>query len=107
MAIYAYLRVSTDEQDLASQKHGILEYANLHDMGKVVFVEDTASGKLNWNERKLGDLINETAVAGDTVLFAEFSRIGRSTLQVLEVLKSAMELNIEVSPNLRTVSTYN
>ncbi len=29
MAIYAYLRVFTDEQDLASQKHGILEYANV------------------------------------------------------------------------------
>ena len=94
MAIYAYLRVSTDEQDLASQKHGILEYANTHDMGKVVYVEDTASGKLNWTERKLGELINETAVAGDTVLFAEFSRIGRSTLQVLEVLKTSVELGI-------------
>ena len=96
MAIYAYLRVSTDEQDLASQKHGILEYANVHDMGKVVYVEDTASGKLNWTERKLGELINETAVAGDTVLFAEFSRIGRSTLQVLEVLKTSVELGIQV-----------
>ncbi len=96
MAIYAYLRVSTDEQDLASQKHGILEYANAHDMGKVVYVEDTASGKLNWTERKLGELINETAVAGDTVLFAEFSRIGRSTLQVLEVLKASVELGIQV-----------
>ena len=96
MATYAYLRVSTDEQDVESQKHGILEYANAHDLGKVIYIEDTASGKLNWNERKLGELINETAVAGDTVLFAEFSRIGRSTLQVLEVLKSAMELNIHI-----------
>ena len=62
----------------------------------MVFVEDTASGKLNWTERKLGELINETAVAGDTVIFAEFSRIGRSTLQVLEVLKAAVELNIQI-----------
>ena len=53
MATYAYLRVSTDDQDLENQKHGILEYANLHDLGKVVFIEDTASGKLNWTERKL------------------------------------------------------
>ena len=96
MAIYAYLRVSTDAQDLENQKHGILEYANALDLGKVVFVEDTASGKLNWNERKLGELINETTVAGDTVIFAEFSRIGRSTLQVLEVLKAAVELNIQI-----------
>ena len=96
MATYAYLRVSTDEQDLESQKHGILEYANAHDLGKVVYVEDTASGKLNWTDRKLGELINETAVAGDTVVFAEFSRIGRSTLQVLEVLKQGVELGIQI-----------
>ena len=96
MAIYAYLRVSTDAQDLENQKHGILEYANALNLGKGVFVEDTASGKLNCTERKLGELVNETAVAGDTVIFAEFSRIGRSTLQVLEVLKAAVELNIQI-----------
>ena len=96
MAIYAYLRVSTDAQDVENQKHGILEYANTHDLGKVIYIEDSASGKLNWTERRLGELINETANAGDTVLFAEFSRIGRSTLQVLEVLKTAVELNIQI-----------
>ena len=48
MATYAYLRVSTDAQDVENQKHGILEYANAHDLGKVVYIEDNASGKLNW-----------------------------------------------------------
>jgi len=96
MAVYAYLRVSTDAQDVENQKHGILEYANTHDLGKVIYVEDNASGKLNWAERKLGELILETAAAGDTILFSEFSRIGRSTLQVLEVLKAALELNIHI-----------
>ena len=96
MATYAYLRVSTDAQDGENQKHGILEYANTHDLGKVIYVEDSASGKLNWTERKLGELIIETAAAGDTILFSEFSRIGRSTLQVLEVLKTAVELNIQI-----------
>ena len=96
MAVYAYLRVSTDAQDVENQKHGILEYANTHDLGKVIYVEDNASGKLNWTERKLGELILETASAGDTILFSEFSRIVRSTLQVLEVLKTAVELNIQI-----------
>lgn len=96
MAIYAYLRVSTDAQDVENQKHGILEYANAQDMGKVVFVEDTASGKLDWSKRKLGELMHDLAVAGDTVLFAEFSRIGRSTLQVLEVLKHGVEAGVQI-----------
>ncbi|ELS02689.1 site-specific recombinase, DNA invertase Pin [Xenococcus sp. PCC 7305] len=30
MVAYAYLRVSTDHQDLDNQRHGILEYANHH-----------------------------------------------------------------------------
>lgn len=96
MAVYAYLRVSTDAQDVENQKHGILEYANALDLGKVIYIEDSASGKLSWTDRKLGELVNETAAAGDTILFAEFSRIGRSTLQVLEVLKAAVELNIQI-----------
>ena len=96
MATYAYLRVSTDDQDIENQKHGILEYANAHDLGKVVFVEDTASGKLNWTDRKLGELMMDTTVSGDTVIFAEFSRIGRSTLQVLEVLKHGVEAGIQI-----------
>lgn len=43
-AFYAYLRVSTDQQDVASQKHGILEYANGHGMAGLVFIEEVASG---------------------------------------------------------------
>lgn len=96
MAIYAYLRVSTDKQDVENQKHGILEYANTRNLGKIIFIEDTVSGKKAWRDRKLGELMNETATIGDTVLFSEFSRIGRSTLQVLEVLKIGVESEIEI-----------
>lgn len=96
MTTYAYLRVSTDSQDVENQKHGILEYANTKNLGKIIFIEDTASGKKAWQDRKLGELMNETATIGDTVLFSEFSRIGRSTLQVLEVLKVGIEGEIQI-----------
>ena len=42
MGVYAYLRVSTDEQDVDNQRHGILEYANSHSLGSLQFVEDNA-----------------------------------------------------------------
>lgn len=96
MTVYAYLRVSTDAQDVENQKHGILEYANKKDLGKIVFIEDTASGKKAWTDRKLGELVNDTSASGDTILFAEFSRIGRSTLQVLEVLKAGMNKELQI-----------
>ena len=87
MAVYAYLRVSTDEQDVDNQRHGILEYANSHNLGGLQFVEDNASSKANWKDRKSGELITKTMQKGDTILFAEVSRMARSVLQILEILE--------------------
>lgn len=100
MAIYAYLRVSTDAQDVANQRHGLLEYANDNNLVPVKIVEDSASGKIAWRRRKLGEML-ENAQAGDTILFAEVSRLGRSTLQVLEFLQAAAEkgVNIHITKN--------
>ena len=87
MAVYAYLRVSTDRQDVQGQRHGILEYANACQLGSLTFVEDKASGRMNWRERAVGKLLTETAKPGDVVVFPEISRMARSTLQVLELLE--------------------
>jgi DNA invertase Pin-like site-specific DNA recombinase len=68
-----YLRVSTDRQDVDNQRHGILEYANTHGLAPVQFVEDAASGRMAWRDRAIGQLLIETANAGD--IFAEISRM--------------------------------
>ena len=94
-AVHAYLRVSTDAQDVDNQRHGILEYANAHGFAKLKFTEDSASGKTAWQARKLGELI-ETLNPADILIFAEISRIARSTLQVLEVLQHCAERGIAV-----------
>ena len=88
MTTYAYLRVSTDAQDTQNQKHGILEYANQMGIADIQFIEDTASGTKKWHQRKL--------TVGDTIIFAEISRIARSTLQVLEVLEMCSSKKIHV-----------
>ena len=95
MPNYAYLRVSTDKQDVDNQKHGILEYANQHRISGLKFIEDTVSGKKKWRDRKLGELIHSLC-AGDTIVFAEVSRMARSTLQVLEILELCMEKDVNV-----------
>jgi DNA invertase Pin-like site-specific DNA recombinase len=95
MANYAYLRVSTDAQDVDNQKHGILEYANQNEITGLQFVEDTVSGKKKWRARKLGSLL-DTLVAKDVIVFAEVSRMARSTLQVLEILEFCTEREINV-----------
>lgn len=95
MANYAYLRVSSDSQDVANQKHGIYDYTNKVGIGNLVFVEDVVTGKKKWRQRKLGALV-EGMTNGDCIVFAEVSRIARSTLQVLEVLEVCMEKKINV-----------
>ncbi|ANS88255.1 hypothetical protein VSVS12_04557 (plasmid) [Vibrio scophthalmi] len=95
MSNYAYLRVSSDSQDVANQKHGIYEYCNKFGIADLQFVEDVVTGKKKWHERKLGSLV-EGMGEGDKLIFAEVSRIARSTLQVLEVLEICMEKGINV-----------
>jgi len=92
---YAYLRISTDSQDVDNQRHGILEYANSHDLTGLNFVEDTVSGKKKWKDRKLGELV-DTLVKGDVIIFAEISRMARSALQVLEILEICISRGISV-----------
>jgi DNA invertase Pin-like site-specific DNA recombinase len=95
MPTHAYIRVSTDAQDLNNQRHGVIEYAKRHGLEPLYFFEDTASGKKNWRERDIGKLL-EQAQSGDILLVAEISRLARSTLQVLEVLQIAAERGITV-----------
>ena len=95
MSNYAYLRVSSDSQDVANQKHGIYEYCNKVGLANLCFVEDVITGKKKWHQRKLGQLI-EGMGTGDKLIFSEVSRIARSTLQVLEVLEVCMAKGIDV-----------
>jgi DNA invertase Pin-like site-specific DNA recombinase len=95
VTIYAYLRISTDKQDVDNQRHGLLEYANTYKLVPLEFWEDTVSSKIRWRERGIGKIL-EGARAGDVILAAEVSRLARSTLQVLEILEFAAEKEISV-----------
>ncbi len=96
MVTYAYLRVSTNQQDVDNQRHGILEYANKKSLGHLEFVADSVSGQKRWRERELGQLLTQAAIAGDIIIFAEISRMARSTLQVLEILECCMQRELIV-----------
>lgn len=82
MSNYAYLRVSSDSQDVTNQKHDIYEYCNKFGIADLQFVEDVVTGKKKWHERKLGSLV-ERMGESDKLIFAEVSRIARITATVL------------------------
>jgi DNA invertase Pin-like site-specific DNA recombinase len=93
MKTTAYLRVSTVDQDTEKFKADVLHYANDKSFGHVTFVEEQISGKKSWKERKIKTIIDELG-EGDRLLVPELSRLGRSTLEVLEILKTAKDKGI-------------
>ena len=93
---YAYLRVSTKDQSYDYQKNQILNYANDTKLGTVHFIEDVVSGAKKWQQRAIGELVNTKIKEGDTLLVNEFSRLGRSLLDILEILKILKEKNCQV-----------
>lgn len=94
--IYAYLRVSTVRQDLENQRHGLMNYCRDNGIEVDEFFEDTASASVqNWRERGIGEIISK-GKKGDVVIVAEVSRMARTTLQVLEIIKEAAEKKISV-----------
>jgi len=89
--IYGYLRVSSDEQDVNSQKQGVVKFAEEHNMIIDKFITDEGvSGGKDPDKRNLGPLlklINE----GDVIICSEISRLGRDLYMVMDILHFCME----------------
>lgn len=90
-----YLRVSTTDQDVEKNKADILKLANEKLLGHVEWLEEKVSGTKDWKKRELGKVFS-TLEKGDAVIVSELSRLGRSTLQILDIMKEAKEKGIAV-----------
>jgi DNA invertase Pin-like site-specific DNA recombinase len=92
----AYLRVSTEAQDLEKDKADILKFANGKGFGQVAFVEEKISGyKGSWKDRKIKSVIDDLE-KGDKLIIPEMSRLGRSMLEIMEILAIAKENGIDI-----------
>jgi DNA invertase Pin-like site-specific DNA recombinase len=96
MPTFAYLRVSTLDQDLQKNKSDILQLANDKQLGHVEWVEEKASGRITWKQRAIGNLIVEKMQPEDTLIVSELSRLGRSMLECMEILSVAAQKNISI-----------
>jgi len=89
--IYGYLRVSSDEQDVNSQKQGVVKFAEEKGMKIDKYITDEGvSGGKDPSKRNLGPLlklINE----GDVIICSEISRLGRDLYMVMDILHFCME----------------
>jgi len=93
--IVAYLRASTDKQDLNHQKLELLEFSRKHSLSIDEFVEITISSRQTKKQRRIDDLV-EKLVQADTLIVTELSRLGRSTAEVISLVNALVQKNIRV-----------
>lgn len=92
--IYAYLRVSTEDQDENSQRRGVDEFAAKSGLTIDEYVIDHGlSGAKEFKDRNIGKLIKKLE-KGDTVIASEISRIGRRLMQVLSFIQICTEKGV-------------
>lgn len=91
----AYIRASTDKQDVKNQKLEILEYA--HDRGLKVdeFISITISSRRDSRQRKIDELLTKLK-PGDTLIITELSRLGRSTGEVIMLINKLVAYQIRI-----------
>jgi DNA invertase Pin-like site-specific DNA recombinase len=103
----AYLRVSTDNQDLSNQKHEIESYAKRRRMQIDEWVKVEISSRKNMHDRRIADII-QVLKKGDRLIVSELSRLARSMREthniVHDIAKRKAELHV-IKQNLVTKGT--
>ena len=95
MAIIAYVRVSCSKQTCEHQHHELEQFAKQHKLHINHWLEETISSRKPLEKRKLGELL-DTLQPGDILIAAEISRLGRSLLEVMNILGTCLNKNCQV-----------
>ena len=93
--IVAYLRASTDKQDLGHQKLELLEFARNRSLKIDSFIEITVSSRKTSKQRRIDELM-QTLDDADTLVVTELSRLGRSTAEIIALVNALIKRNIRV-----------
>ena len=81
----AYIRVSTNKQELDSQKLEIMEYCHKNNIILDEILEVKISSTKSQEKRKIKDL-KQKLKAGDLLIATELSRLGRSMLEIINLV---------------------
>lgn len=109
MKTLGYIRVSTEQQDAEKQKHLLLEYAHHHKLIIEEFISVEMSSRKSAQERKI-DLLYQKLQAGDQLLVAELSRLGRNMLETLNLIEQLSQHGVKLifvrQPELSTTGQH-
>lgn len=93
MKKYIYMRVSSDEQDFAQQKHCIYDYFARNGIDAATIsgvIVEKHTGTDSYTNRKFAKLL-ETAQSGDIIYISELSRIGRNMSDIFRAVSVACD----------------
>ena len=93
--IYGYIRVSTDHQHTANQRHEIELFTAKNDMKIDKWVEEIISSRKPLHERRLGKILKKLK-KGDILIATELSRLGRNLLEVMGILQECLEKDCQI-----------
>lgn len=93
MKTIAYLRVSTDQQDLKNQKYEILEFCQRENITIDDWLEISMSSRKSAKARRLDELL-EVCEPGDRIIVSELSRLGRSVGQIAMLVNDLVRKSI-------------
>lgn len=91
----AYIRTSTDKQDLDNQRLEIYEYARLRSMQIDEFIPVIMSSQKSEEKRKIHELVQKLSDS-DSLIVTELSRLGRSTAEVIDLINQLVKKNVRV-----------
>ena len=91
---FAYVRVSTDDQDVARQEMEIKKWLNGGDHSVVWFKEEGISGKIAPEHRpKLNECIETAKAMNGTIIVADLDRFSRTTWHTLKFFETILKKN--------------
>lgn len=92
MKVIEYGRVSTDKQTLEQQNRTVKEWLSRNGLKTdIVITEEGISGGVTYKKRKLGTDVLPLLEAGDMLIVAEISRLGRSMSDLNKLINDELK----------------
>ena len=88
--IFGYIRVSTRDQNLDSQKNLISRYGMDHKLMVDEWMEVEMSSRKSTKDRRIDELLDRLQPK-DVVIVSELSRLGRSTKETLDTVETLVQ----------------
>ena len=93
MTTYAYLRVSTADQDIEAQRREIESYCSRKDLRVDEWLEIEMSSRRSQRKRRIEELLGKLK-RDDALIVSELSRLGRSISEVVLLVESLIRRKV-------------